>query len=121
MTERVKVLLIHDFGTLSGGAEVMICRLREQLRARGHDVLLFTSTARPLPLPVLADATCFGTVSPARRVLQAVNPHAHWRLRRLLRDFRPDVVHLKMFLNQLSPLILPLLASVPSLLHATTA
>ena len=35
----------------------------------------------------------------------------------MLREFRPDVVHVKMFLNQLSPLILPLLAPHPSLLH----
>jgi glycosyltransferase involved in cell wall biosynthesis len=38
-------------------------------------------------------------------------------LRRTLRDFRPDVVHVRMFLTQLSPRILPLLAGVPALLH----
>jgi glycosyltransferase involved in cell wall biosynthesis len=113
----VRILLIHDFGTLNGGAEIMIWRLREALRERGHEVCLFTSTARPLPLPILADATCFGTVTPARRVVQAWNPHARWRLRRVLRDFVPDVVHVKMFMNQLSPTILPLLAPFPSLLH----
>ena len=77
----VRVLLVHDFGTLNGGAEIMIWQLREALRARGHQTLLFTSTARPLPLPIVSDATCFGTVSPARRVAQAINPHAAWRLR----------------------------------------
>jgi glycosyltransferase involved in cell wall biosynthesis len=39
------------------------------------------------------------------------------RLRRVLTVFQPDVVHVKMFLTQLSPLILPLLRSVPSLCH----
>jgi len=113
----MRVLIVHDYGTLSGGAEVMAWTQREGLSARGHEALLFTSTARPLPLPVLSDATCFGTVSPLRRVLQVINPHAPWRLRRVLRTFRPDVVHVKMFLTQLSPLILPLLRSIPSLLH----
>ncbi len=113
----MRVLLVHDYGTLSGGAEVMISALREGLRARGHEAFLFTSSARPLPLPIRSDATCFGTVAPPRRVVQAINPHAYWRLRRVLATFQPDVVHVKMFLTQLSPLILPLLRSVPSLLH----
>ena len=113
----MRVLLLHDYGTLSGGAEVMIVALRDALRSRGHEAILFTSTARPLPLPLVSDEHCFGTVSPLRRVLQAANPHAVARLRTVLRDFRPDVVHVKMFLTQLSPLVLPLLRPFPSLLH----
>ena len=113
----MRVLIVHDFGTLSGGAEIMAWRIREALRERSHQAILFSSNARPLPLPIVSDATCFGTVSPARRVTQAINPHARWRLARVMRDFRPDVVHVKMFMNQLSPLILPLLAPVTSLLH----
>ena len=112
----MRILLLHDYGTVSGGAEVMIVNLRDALRARGHQALLFTSTARPLPLPIVADETCFGTVSPLRRGLQAFNPHALFRLRRVLKSFRPDVVLVKMFLTQLSPLILPLLRDVPSVL-----
>jgi glycosyltransferase involved in cell wall biosynthesis len=113
----MRVLLLHDFGTLNGGAEVMVANLRDALRARGHQALLFTSTARPLPLPIVADETCFGAVSPLRRGLQAANPHARLRLRHVLRDFRPDVVFVKLFLNQLSPLVLPLLRGVPSVLN----
>lgn len=112
----MRILLLHDYGTLNGGAEIMITNFREALRNRGHEVLLFTSTARPLPLPVMADETCFGTVSPLRRGLQAANPHAVFRLRRLIRKFRPDTVFCKMFLTQLSPLILPLLRGLPSVL-----
>jgi glycosyltransferase involved in cell wall biosynthesis len=112
----MRVLLLHDYGTISGGAEVMVANLRDALRARGHQASLFTSTARPLPLPIVADETCFGTVTPLRRGLQAANPHALLRLRQVLRAFRPDVVFVKMFLNQLSPLVLPLLRAVPSVL-----
>jgi len=113
----MRVLLLHDYGTLNGGAEVMAANAREALRARGHEALLFTSTARPLPLPIVADETCFGTVTPLRRGLQAANPHALLRVRQVLRAFRPDVVLVKMFVGQLSPLVLPALRVVPSVLN----
>lgn len=112
----MRILLLHDYGTLNGGAEIMITNFREALRKRGHDVLLFTSTAKPLPLPIMADETCFGTVSPLRRGLQATNPHAMFRLRQVIQKFGPDAAFCKMFLTQLSPLILPLLRHVPSVL-----
>jgi glycosyltransferase involved in cell wall biosynthesis len=38
-------------------------------------------------------------------------------LKDIMREFRPDVVHVKMFLTQMSPLILPLLKDVPSVYH----
>jgi glycosyltransferase involved in cell wall biosynthesis len=114
---RRRILVVHDYGTRSGGAEHIALGLRDGLRRRGHDALLFTSGARPLPLPVLADETCFGTMSPARRVLQAVNPWALRRLRQVVADYQPDVVHLRMFMTQLSPLVLQALRGVPTLLH----
>lgn len=113
----MRVLLLHDYGTLNGGAEVMITATRDALRARGHEVLLFTSTAHPLPLPIVSDRTCFGTTGPLRRVTQVANPQAALRLRRLVREFRPDVVFSKMFLGQLSPLVLPVLRGVPAVLN----
>ena len=45
------------------------------------------------------------------------NPSACWRLKRVLAEFRPDVVHVRLFLSQLSPLILPLLVEVPAIYH----
>jgi hypothetical protein len=65
-----------------------------------------------------ADYTCRGTTSPLRTLLQSANPSAWWQLRRVLAEFRPEVVHVRLFLTQLSPLILPVLRRVPSLYHA---
>jgi len=113
----MKVLIVHDYGTLSGGAEQVSALLRDGLRQRGYDARLFASTARPLGIENVADYTCFGTTSPARRFVQAANPWAARRLRSVLREFAPDVVHLRMFLTQLSPLILGPLAEVPTLMH----
>jgi glycosyltransferase involved in cell wall biosynthesis len=113
----MRVLLVNDYAEPVGGAEVQMLALRETLRQQGHDVRLFASSAAAGGGAPLADDYCFGTVSSFRTALQTVNLSAAWRLRQLLRDFRPDVVHVKIFLTQLSPTILPLLADVPSLYH----
>ncbi|HVY54952.1 MAG TPA: glycosyltransferase family 4 protein, partial [Thermodesulfobacteriota bacterium] len=52
-----------------------------------------------------------------RTLLQTANPWAYAGLRKVIREFKPDIVHAKIILTQLSPLILPLLRDVPSLYH----
>lgn len=113
----MKVLIVNDYASPSGGAEVQMLTLRDGLRARGHDARLFASRARPVEGPSPADYECFGTTGRFRTLLQTANPWAPAALRRALAEFRPDVVHVGMFLTQLSPLILPLLRDVPSLYH----
>ncbi|MDQ6887480.1 MAG: glycosyltransferase family 4 protein [Gemmatimonadota bacterium] len=113
----MKILFVHDYGVLAGGAERVTVELRDGMRTRGHDARLFASTARAFPLPNQADYTCFGTNGWPRRLLQVANPSAVRNLRRVLTEFQPDVVHVRMFLTQLSPGILPLLARIPTLLH----
>lgn len=111
----MKVLLVNDYAAHGGGAERMTFRLRDLLRGRGHDARVFTSTAGGAGD---ADYTCAGTLGPFRTLLQSANPHAARRLRAALDDFRPDVASVKLFLTQLSPLILPALAGVPTVYHA---
>ncbi|MGG6266419.1 glycosyltransferase family 4 protein [Leptolyngbya sp. AN03gr2] len=111
----MKVLLLHDYGTAIGGAELMMLALRDGLRQRGHDARLFTTRAEGTGMQ--ADYDCFGTTSRYRTLLQTANPWAFWRLRQVLAEFQPDVVHVRMFLTQLSPLILPLLKPFRSLYH----
>ncbi|NJN16604.1 MAG: glycosyltransferase family 4 protein [Oscillochloris sp.] len=113
----MKILLVSDYGTPTGGAEIQFLGMRERLRARGHDVRFFASAAQPTAVPNAADYTCFGTTSRLRGLLQTANPWAAQQLRTVLETFQPDVVHVKIFLTQLSPLILPLLRNVPALYH----
>jgi glycosyltransferase involved in cell wall biosynthesis len=40
-----------------------------------------------------------------------------WKLSQVLNEYRPDLVHVRMFKTQLSPFILPLLKDIPSLYH----
>lgn len=113
----MKILLVNDYGTPTGGAELVVLTLRERFRERGHDARLFASSARPGGATSLADYQCLGTTSRWRTLLQSANPWAWLELRRVLREFRPDVVHVRIFLTQLSPLILPLLRDVPAVFH----
>ena len=104
----LRVLIAHDFAARYGGGEHMALGLRDALRDRGHDVRFFASRAELIDgVPREADSTCFGTTSPLRRVSQALNPSAARAIARELDEFRPHVVHVRMFLSQLSPLIFP--------------
>jgi glycosyltransferase involved in cell wall biosynthesis len=120
-TSPVKILVVNDYATPSGGAEFLTFALRDGLRRRGHDARLLASSAGRTdagsPEQSPPDYETFGTVSRFRTLLQTANPWAAARLRQVLSEFRPDVVHVRMFLTQLSPLILPLLKEVPSLYH----
>jgi len=118
----MRILLLNDYGIPMGGAEVLSFALRNELRKRGHDARLMTTTAGEVGAKGCeeeqqADYRCFGSTSRFRTLLQTANVWAYRVLQQVLREFRPDVVHVRMFLTQLSPLILPLLKSVPSLCH----
>ncbi|MGA7410396.1 MAG: glycosyltransferase family 4 protein [Bryobacteraceae bacterium] len=115
----MRILLVNDYAEPFGGAEVAQEVLRDALQHRGHEVRIFA--ARPLMEGGLglADYGCFGTISRFRTLLQAFNPWAAAALRRTIAEFHPDVVHVRVFLTQLSPLILPFLRNVPSLHHVT--
>ncbi|HUP02227.1 MAG TPA: glycosyltransferase family 4 protein [Gemmatimonadota bacterium] len=114
----MKILLLNDMAAPVGGAEILTFDLRSELRRRGHDARILASRALLGESPGPADFECFGTTSRLRTLNRTANPHAYWRLKRALSDFRPDVVHVRMFMTQLSPLVLPPLRSVPSLYHA---
>lgn len=117
LEEKMKILLISDYGVPRGGNEIVTLALRDGLRARGHTVHLFASRAHISVGSQLPEYHCFGSASPLRAALWCGNPSAFFRLRRALAEFQPDVVHVRLFLSQLSPLILPLLRDIPSIYH----
>lgn len=114
----MKVLLINDYGYEAGGAEVIVHTLRDALRKRGHEVIVFTSSASDGRLPIHADELCHGTLDEARTSLQCMNLSAFRRLRQVIQSFRPDVAHVNLYLTQLSPFILHALERVPTIYYA---
>lgn len=104
----MRVLLINDVGTLHGGAETMISLLSIELIRRGHDVLVLAGDG-PSSGRTLADEryrTLAG--SPLGSFMYIGNPFAVYKLWRVLKTFRPDIIHLHN-VSQASPFIFWLL------------
>lgn len=112
----MKILLVNDIGRPTGGAEFQMLALRKELQERGHDVRLFSSRASLVAdSELVSDYSCFGSNTKLQVLSQTVNLSAYRQLRQILSEFQPDVVHVRMFMWQLSPLILPLLKDFPCL------
>jgi glycosyltransferase involved in cell wall biosynthesis len=116
----MRILLVNDYATPTAGAERVTRDLRDGLRALGHEVRVFASRAQLIAGESFADADCYGTNTRLQTLSSAVNLSAARALERELRDFKPDVVQVHMFLWQLSPTILPVLRGVPAVYWAMT-
>lgn len=114
----MRILLVSDYAAAEGGAEIVTRQLRDGLRARGHDVRWFASSGHQARGDSEADVECFGTVGPFRTLVQCANPAARSGIAHIIMEFQPDVVHVGMFLTQLSPLILPVLRDRASVYYA---
>ncbi|MBM3759385.1 MAG: glycosyltransferase family 4 protein [Acidobacteria bacterium] len=117
----MRVLLINHFASIQGGAELQILSLRDSLRALGHQADFFGSRSRSSPsFPIVADHTCFAAGGRLATLSMAHNPFAVSALRQLLASLKPDLIHLVMFRNRLSPAILPVLFNYPTIAHVQT-
>ena len=102
----MKILIVNDYSTPTGGAEIYVLQLRTFLREAGHNALLFSSSVGT-KRQRLADIECWGSRAKiTSRLLQTFNPFAYIKLRRVLSKFKPDLIHLNLFLTQLSPAVL---------------
>lgn len=108
----MKVLLVHNIDGDLAGAEIMVRQLRDGLVALGHDVRIMAGD-EPRTARAFANYRfrSFSDQSPKRFLLYLCNPSAVLTLRKVLKEFGPDIVHLHN-INRLSPFILPLLKRV---------
>jgi glycosyltransferase involved in cell wall biosynthesis len=116
----MRVLLVNDYGFRNGGAETAILSLRQGLESCGDEVRIFSSSAGLDDHTRIrfADELSLGTTSSFRTLLQTANPWAPIALKKEIDRFAPEVVHLHLFLTQLSPLILPVLRDIPCVYSA---
>jgi len=116
----MRILLVNDTSTPRGGAEIYALRLREQLRRRGHTAALAACAVGPsdqqqadFEAPGIKGGT---KISKGIRWLY--NSAAIRRFREILGEFRPDVVHLNLFVYHFSIGVLSALGSLPTVYTA---
>ena len=112
----MRILIITDWQKLQGGAEAYIVALRDGLIEAGDEVELLTSSVSP-DARQLADHVTFASDGLlAKSILQIVNPFAVATVRRVTRDFKPDLVIVNMFALYLSPAPILALGKIPYVL-----
>ncbi len=118
----MKILQINKFLWLSGGVERYMFDLADLLAAKGHDISYFAmqDVARNRPCRQSSyfvsniDYREMSFLGAARRASSIVSKTVYSfeskaKIRRLLRDLKPDVAHLHSVDHQISPSILPVL------------
>ena len=96
-----------------GGADSQLLSTARELRARGHELRIVSLT--PLG-PMGLQARSAGLPTESLEMRRGVpDPRGLWRLARLVRTWRPDVVHSHMIHANLMARVLRLVAPVPAL------
>lgn len=124
----MRILFCNKYNHRFSGTEVYLFELMELLRAHGHEVALFSmSDPRGDPTPYDRHFVPFinfkqesGIWRKAHQASHALySPSARRRLRALIREFQPDIAHVRNIYHHLSPSILWELKAqnVPVLYH----
>lgn len=121
----MRILLAHNQYSITGGAEVFFHEIARLLRANGHEVALFSCAEDGIDAPYSAHFPRVarynegGLLAKIGRVPAVIYNHdARRRMRHLLADFKPDVLHAFAIYGRLTPSILDAarLAGVPVVL-----
>lgn len=116
----VRILFLNDYADLADAPAFQLDKLRRAVCAAGHETLFLATNAPFSKQPDFAESVrCKGFVGRLQTLSQTVNPFAYAMLRRTLAEFRPHIVHIRMFMWQLSPTILSLLEDVPVVFQAS--
>ena len=122
----MKILLVHKFYYVEGGAERYFFNVKQLLEEHGHEVIPFAMQHprnEPTPyaayFPSLVEADGAGGGSPLQRLSNAArfvyNREAQRKLQQLIEDTRPGLAHVHGVYHHLSPAVLPVLkrAGIP--------
>src|SRR5690349_8280786 len=124
----MRILFCNKYNYAFSGTEVYLFELMELLRTHGHEVALFSMADERGPqtlqdahsVPYVDFKSMSGRWRRARQMPRAIySPEARQKIRGMIREFRPDVAHVRNIYHHLTPSILWELKAhrVPVLYH----
>jgi glycosyltransferase involved in cell wall biosynthesis len=95
----VRILRMDAWAGQPGGGQEYVHTVSDELRARGHDNLIFTLTDRPPPHPRTDERAYVVPTSQVRRLPRDVvgDPAFERGVREAVDSFRPDILHIHRF------------------------
>lgn len=116
----MKILLVHDYSTATGGAENYVLNLNRALRDAGHEVRFISSDITRSGLPIFADYTFRGVGFEAppwkHLITRTWNFNGSRFFKKMIADFKPDIIHINTFSSQFSLSILRNFKGVPAVM-----
>jgi glycosyltransferase involved in cell wall biosynthesis len=115
--KKLKILIICDRAYIYGGSEVIILNEKKGLIRRGHEVKILSSDL-PNDKISFADYTFKGfSENTAIKWLNCIfNFNSYIKLKQVLREYKPDIIHLHNIFNQVSPSVLFAVGNIPTVL-----
>lgn len=110
----MKILWVTSSGWKEGGAENLLVMIRPILEARGHTIRILSSDDRS-DMPHFSDDEFPAHRGVFRPLFHTINPQAYRKIKKVLKEFEPDVVHIHT-IGHASPAILFALKNYPTLL-----
>ena len=115
--KKLKILIITDYGFLIGGTETLILNQKRGLIRKGHDVRIFSSNIA-YEREHFSDYRFSGLneKSVIKWINRIFNFRSYFKLKKILKEFKPDIVHLHNIYYQVSPSVLKCLKNTPTIM-----
>lgn len=108
--------MIDDDGCKSGGSSIYMFTLKKELEKKGHLVKTLSSDYNNKEYFNDFSFRGFNTKSLRRVFLYLFNFSSYNSIKKLLKDFNPDIVHLHYIFSQTSPSVLLPLKDIPTVM-----
>jgi len=104
----MKIILANDYKTVIGGTEIYLWSLKKALEKNGHEVVVFGSSKS-------YDEYIYSqkVKSIERYTKKLFNIQTYLDFKKLVNEFKPDIIHVHNFYNELSPSILLVTGKIP--------
>jgi glycosyltransferase involved in cell wall biosynthesis len=113
----MKILFVSYYGWLFGGGETYLFALKDALEKRGHDVRILSSDYGKETHKIKSDYTFTTSKTKIGWVVNSLfSIKSLTSLRKILKEFNPDIVHISSVSNEVSPSITFALKHYPTIM-----